>query len=386
MIAPPSGHTHRRPTPRERQRSDGVPPDEQAPSSTGVISRVVRKLMRVSGATGAVLCAGGALTHVLTRRGERRYPPRGRFVVVEGVRLHIVDLGPTAADPGLHGPDLRPTAPDPEARGPDREPPTVVLIHGLKGSSAELTYSIADRLAERYRVLAIDRPGYGFSDAAPHPAGAPRIQARLLRGALRQLDVERPILVGHSLGAALVMAYVVEYPDEAGAGVTLSGHTLPFDGPFGGTSRIAGLPFVGPLLVHTLVTPLGLLAGQWILRAAVRPQKVPREYVRAAVVAAVRPRAFFAGAADIRDCDADMRRFFTRYPAVQTPFVLVAAGADRHISPNESLSLYRLLPHSELREIDGSGHMPFFADPDAVIAAIDRAAELARHAGDAPAT
>lgn len=326
---------------------------------------IARKLQRVLCAAGAVLGAGGAFTTAFTRLTDRRHQPRGRFVEVEGVRLHVVDLGPSGRDADAD----RTTA---------GRPQTVVLIHGMKGSAAEFTFSVAGRLAERYRVLIPDRPGYGFSDPSPEPGGAPRVQARLLRGALKRLGVERPILVGHSLGAALVMAYAVEYPGEAAAAVTLSGHTLPFDGPIGGFSRLADIPFIGPLLVRTLVTPLGLLTGPRILRQAVRPQQVPAAYVRAAVRAAIRPQAFFAAAADARDCDADMRQFFAGYAGIDTPFVIVAADCDRHISPNESLSLHRLLPHSELRDVDGSGHMPFFADPDAVIDAVDRAAELAR--------
>lgn len=335
----------------------------------------MRKLVLFLSAAGAVFGAGGAFTFVFDRSAARRRASGGRFVEIDGIRLHVVDLGARRA----LGEDVSPR----DVRTPPVTTRTVVLVHGLKGSGAEFTFSIADRLAARYRVLVPDRPGYGRSE--PAPDGTPRTQARLLHGALRQLGVERPILVGHSLGAALVMAYAVDYPGELGAAVTLSGHTLPFDGPIGGSSRVADIPVLGPLLVRTLVTPLGLLVGPWILRRAVRPQRVPKDYVRAAVAAAVRPRAFFAGAADARECDADVRRFFTRYPQIETPFVIVAAGADRHISPNESLSLHLLLPHSELREIPGSGHMPFFADPDAVIAAIDRAVLLARRAGDAPA-
>jgi len=317
---------------------------------------IARSLATPVAAAAAALGAARLFTFLYWRHVARRYPPAGVFVTVDGRRLHLVERG----------------AEDAQA---------VVLIHGLRGSSAEFTCSVADRLAERYRVLALDRPGYGASDPLRRDSGAPSAQARALHTALEHLGVERPILVGHSLGAATVMAYAVAYPDDLGAGVTLSGHTLPFDGEFGSRTRLAETPVLAPLLLDTIATPLGLLAGPWILREALKPQTPPPGYTAAALRSALRPGSFRAAAADVRECDRDMRTFFHRYGELAMPFVIVAGSRDRHISPNSSLTLHRLLRHSELREIEGSGHMPFFADPGAVVAAVDRACELAR-AGD----
>jgi pimeloyl-ACP methyl ester carboxylesterase len=387
----------------------------------------VRRSLFALSAAGAFLGAGGAFTWWQTRRTEREYPPAGRFVEVEGLRLHLVDRGPTGpATAGAAPQTARPQIPvDDAAPG---EPtacsaaPTVVLIHGLRGSSADFSFSVLDRLAERYRVLAFDRPGSGYSDTAPaggrdsQPAdtgpagpgghrralprapaddprcttdaavcgpGSPLNQARLLRGALRALGVERPLLVAHSLGAALAMTYAVEYPDALAGIVTLCGHGLPFDGAIGGTSRIADIPLAGRLLVYTLITPLGLFLGPRGLRRTMAPQEPTPEYARAAVRIAIRPRAFFAAADDARECDAGLRTVYRRFGEIRVPLVALAGGSDQIISPNEGLTLSRLLPHAEYRELPGSGHMPFFADPDAVISAVDRAWQLAASAGSA---
>jgi len=347
------------------------------------VTATTRSLAAPIGAAVAVLGAGRLFTLWFWRRAAHLHPPAGIFVTVDGRRLHLVDRGPAGRPPDAAGP--RPASPAPDTPAADDPPsarldapPTVVLVHGLRGSSAEFTFSIVDRLAERYRVLAVDRPGYGASDLLRRRTGAPSAQARALHAALGRLGVERPVLVGHSIGAALVMAYAVAYPDELGAAVTLSGHTLPFDGEFGSTTRLAELPVLAPLLLNTLATPLGLLAGPRILRQALSPQTPPPGYTAAALRSALQPKAFRAAADDVRECDRDMRTFFAHYGELTMPFVLVTGADDRHISPNESLTLHRLLRHSELREIEGSGHMPFFADPDAVVAAVDRACELAR--------
>ena len=69
---------------------------------------------------------------------ERRNPPQGRFIDLDGVRLHYLEQG---------------------------EGPSVVLLHGNVVTAEDFAYSgILDRAAERHRVIAFDRPGMGYSD------------------------------------------------------------------------------------------------------------------------------------------------------------------------------------------------------------------------------
>ena len=80
---------------------------------------------------GAIL-AGGGLTLWLTQRANAAFPPLGRFVTVDGARLHVVVKG---------------------------EGPAIVLLHGAFGTLHDFTNTIADDLARTHRVVAIDRPG-----------------------------------------------------------------------------------------------------------------------------------------------------------------------------------------------------------------------------------
>src|SRR4051812_9937225 len=85
--------------------------------------------------------AAGALAvgnYLLARRSERRHPPEGSFLVVDGVRLHYSDRG--AGTP-------------------------VVLIHGNAVTGADWNRSgVADLLLRDHRVIMFDRPGFGYSD------------------------------------------------------------------------------------------------------------------------------------------------------------------------------------------------------------------------------
>src|SRR3954462_14653443 len=102
---------------------------------------------------------------VVCRAGGNRDLARGRFVEIGGERLHVIEAGPK-----------------------DRAPlGTVVILHGASGSAAEPFLALGRRLAEHYRVLAIDRPGHGWSDRiAGKAAASPIRQAALIAEALRR--------------------------------------------------------------------------------------------------------------------------------------------------------------------------------------------------------
>jgi pimeloyl-ACP methyl ester carboxylesterase len=256
----------------------------------------------------------------------------------------------------------------------------VVLVHGLRGSTRDFEHSVVDMLARRYRVVAVDRPGYGYSERLLTDGASPAAQAELLHGTLQQLGVERPVLVGHSMGAAVVMAYATRFPDETAAFVTLCGHVLPFDGGAGPLAGLVARPVFGALFLRFLVTPLGLLVGPVLLRHVFAPQRPPADYARAATLLAVRPHSFLASSRDRQGMDAGLRAVSKGFAALRPPGVLVAGRADRVVSPNESLSLHRIVPRSELVVLPGVGHMPHFAQPTAVLEAVERAWALADEA------
>jgi pimeloyl-ACP methyl ester carboxylesterase len=302
---------------------------------------------------GAAAGAAALFTVWRTRRTEREYPPAGSVVTARGVRLHLFERG---------------------------SGPPVVLLHGLRGSTRDFECSILGALAERYRVIAVDRPGYGYSERPGARGDSPLVQAELLHDALQQLGVQRPIVVGHSMAAAVALAYAVGYPADTGAVVTLCGHVLPFDGfAAGPLAALATTPVLGRVLASTVFAPFGLLAAPALLRHVFRPQQPPAGYARAATLLALRPRAFVASAEDRRSMDGGLLQIYRQFPGLRAPLVIVTGRADHVLSPAESLSLHRLVPRSEFVMLPASGHMPHFADPEAVIAAIDRAAQLATH-------
>jgi pimeloyl-ACP methyl ester carboxylesterase len=311
----------------------------------------MRRTAALLGYCAALLGVAAAFTRVFHAAMDRLHPPPGRFIEVEGLPLHVVDLDPA-------------------------NPRAVVCVHGLKGSHLEFTLSIADTLSRRYRVVAVDRAGSGYSDGRLS-RGDPRDHARILHEELRLLGVSRPVMVGHSLGCSVLFAYAIAYPDDVAALVAVAPHALPVEHAIGGSARLCRLPVLGPLLEHTLVTPIGMAVGPSLIRMVAMPGRLPNEYARNSVRLAIRARAFSAAACDARDNDTGVRALLPSYGRIGCPVVIVTGGLDRLVSPGRGVELQAMLPTTELVEIPHTGHLPMFTAPDTVVEAVDRAWELA---------
>jgi pimeloyl-ACP methyl ester carboxylesterase len=128
----------------------------------------------------ALALGGLALFSAWTaRQVEKRLPPHGRFIEVDGARIHYLDEG--------SGPKL-------------------LLIHGLAGQTRVFTHSLLDRLKRDYRVVILDRPGSGYSTRPSRASAAIGAQAHTIARFIEALGLERPLVVGHSLGGAIALA------------------------------------------------------------------------------------------------------------------------------------------------------------------------------------
>jgi pimeloyl-ACP methyl ester carboxylesterase len=279
---------------------------------------------------------------------EAASPPLGTFVTVENTTLHVVDRG---------------------------QGPPIVLIHGASGNLRDFTTSIFDELVKTHRVIAIDRPGLGWSDAH---AGAdwcgPDCQARLIHDALTALGVQKPVVLGHSWGGAVAMAYGLEYPDEVKGVLDLSGATHPWTTGVSWYNAACGLPILGPIFVNFLVVPLGAVLVEPGIIGTFRPNAVTPDYrARAGVDLLFRANNFANNAQGSRNLSAFNAKQAERYPDFKPPLIILT-GADDPVVPswNHAQRLKKQLPSAELIEIPGVGHMPHHVAPDQVIAALER--------------
>ena len=291
----------------------------------------------------------------LASRVAHQYPQAiSRFVTVDGARLHFVIKG-----------SGRP----------------VVLIHGNPGSCQDWE-KLYGPLSSRYCGFAFDRPGHGHSDRPNRRPITVDLQARMLHAALKELNVGQPILLGHSWGGALALAYALEFPDDLSGLVLLAPAAFESDDGVSFLTKLPALPFIGDL-INFLFTPLlGASVVRQDLQKAFSPDPVPKHYLRHVLSEWTRPKKVKWYSIDDTLLVASLPKFAPRYADIRVPVAIVTGDSDQIVPAKENAHrLYEALPHSQLIVLEKTGHQIPFTRPDAVVDAIDRVA--ARTAGSA---
>jgi pimeloyl-ACP methyl ester carboxylesterase len=299
-----------------------------------------------------LLAFGAAATALIAWRIEARFPPTGRFVEVAGGRLHYVEAGPEQG----------------RAEG------TVVLLHGASSNQADAMLALGRRLSARYRVIAFDRPGHGWSERIlGADAALPARQAALIAEGLRTIGVKGAVVVGHSWAGAVVPNFALDHRDVTGAIVLLSGVTHPWPGREISWYYHPATSWLGWLFTRTVTTPAGALLVDPVTTTVFAPQEPPAGYVEAARIPLVlRPSVFQANAQDVAGLHDAVTAQSRRYPEIRVPAVVIGGDADRIAWTDlHSRSFAREVPGAKLVVLPGVGHMPHFASTDLVIAEID---------------
>ena len=296
------------------------------------------------------------VTMVGTARIERAYPPVGRLVAVDGGRLHILELG-------------RPDA------------PPIVLLHGASGNLGDMRLALGERLASRYRVILVDRPGHGWSDRPDGRGDAtPPRQAALIHQALAQIGVTRAIILGHSWGGAVAAAYALAYPQDVAGLVLLAPVTHPWPGGVALINHIVTTPVIGPLVARTMILPAGYILMQFGVASVFFPQIPPDSYVsRTALELLLRPAEFVANAQDLVALKAAVTLQAPRYGEIRAPAAIISGDdTDTIVSTDiHSRAIAAQMPQARLTVLPGVGHMVQYAAPDIIVREVDRVAAAA---------
>src|SRR3954469_24423207 len=301
--------------------------------------------------SAAALGAAALYTNKMTREAERKHPPIGRFLQVDGVRLHYIERG-------------------------QGEP--LVLIHGNGTLIQDFTInSLVDRLSERFRVIVFDRPGYGYS-TRPRHLWTPRAHATLFEHALHQLGVEQALVLGHSWGTMVAVALALQAPRLVRGLVLLSGYYFPTARMDVALNTPLAVPGIGDALRHTISPPLARLMLPGGIRAMFAPASVPEHFDRLfPKELMLRPIQLRASMEDAALMTPSVMELEQHYRDLKLPVVILTGGDDQIADVGQqSKRLHKEIPQSELIVLPGLGHMVHHLAPDRVINAIDRAAEL----------
>ena len=107
--------------------------------------------------------------------------------------------------------------------------PLVVFVHGSPGAAdAYLTYLADTVLSRSVRMVALDRPGFGYTSGFGKPEPSQAAQAAAVLAVVDQLAPgQRVVLVGHSLGGPVVCRFAMDYPERTAGLVVVAGSIDP---------------------------------------------------------------------------------------------------------------------------------------------------------------
>ncbi len=289
------------------------------------------------------------------RRVERALPPAGAFVDIDGARIHYIDRG--------------------------QGPVTLLMVHGLGGNAMHFTHSVVDRLARDFRVVVMERPGSGYSTRAIGAAAGPVAQADTVAAFIRALGLDRPVLVGHSLGGAISLAVAVAHPTLVRALALIAPLTMLQPRP---PDVFKGLmvrsPLVRSAIGWTLATPLSMARRDVVLDVVFGPEAVPADFaIAGGGILGMRPSAFVSASTDLMAVSADMPKLVTRYSTLNVPISVLYGTHDRILDPAvHGEQLKALLPQVRLEYVEGAGHMLPLTVPERVVSFVRDVVDRAR--------
>ena len=290
----------------------------------------------------------------MTRRIEAAVPINGRFLEVDGERFHYVE----------------------EGKGPP-----LVMIHGLMGSSRNLTYALSGQLREHFRVITLDRPGSGYSTRHAGTAAGLSNQARQIAGLIKALDLERPLVLGHSLGGAISLALALDHPESVSGLILVAPLTHPQRRlPLVFLSLAVRPGWLRRWMAHTLTMPVGLLTKGSVVKGVFAPDAPPADFAtRGGGLLGMRPDNFYAASTEINQVNDHLPGMVKRYPQLTLPIGLIYGARDQVLDfRKHGQALADTVPGLKLQLVEGRGHMLPITATARVVEVVQQVAKRAR--------
>jgi pimeloyl-ACP methyl ester carboxylesterase len=236
--------------------------------------------------------------------------------------------------------------------------PALVILHGI-GSRATSWAPVAEHLAGSYEVIAIDHRGHG---ASSHPATGYLVDdyADDLTAVIDRLGLERPLVMGHSLGGMTTLEWARRHPERAAA-IVLEDASMRRGGPgvealFDGWITLSRMP-VEEVRAHYAAENPGWSAADIARRAEAITSVAP------GVFAELKANMLLQGGISV----------VPTYAGIISPVLLVYGDVETGgLVPGFDASAFgETVPNAELAHIAGGGHSLHRDSSEAFLAAVE---------------
>ena len=266
------------------------------------------------------------------KKAEQLLPPAGTFAKLGSTRLHYVDQG---------------------------QGPAIVMIHGLAGNLQNFTYGVAAPLAQKHRVICVDRPGCGYSKRSSNADASLEAQADTIVSLLDHLQIESAVFVGHSLGGAISLAAAQRHPDRVKALALIAPLThLPENIPKVFQVFDISSPVIRKILGWTLAIPGILFRISLTLKVVFGPERAPSDFpIRGGGILSLKPQTFITASSDIQNAIWSMPAIEAAFGSLKTPVHVLFPQEDRILDCKlNGEDLPSRIPGTQIALVSG-GHM-----------------------------
>jgi pimeloyl-ACP methyl ester carboxylesterase len=238
----------------------------------------------------------------------------------------------------------------------DPEGQAILFLHGFSQCSLSWSRQLTSDLAQHYRLVAMDLRGHGSSDKPRDGYDDSKLWADDVDAAIRELNLDQPIVCGWSYGPLVILDYIRHYGEEA----------------IGGIHFVDAITKLGSEEAMSVLTPefLGLVPGFFSIDAEesvrslesllgmcfARDVSAAERYLMLGYNVSVPPfvrQALFARAFDNDDVLSKIR----------TPVLITHGAADAIVRRTAVDQHHARVAHAQIHIMENAGHAPFWDDP-----------------------
>lgn len=199
-----------------------------------------------------VIVLSAIFTKLTSRKIKRSIPKFGKTTVLQDAEIHWYESG---------------------------QGKPIIMLHGLAGNLRNFTYALVGKLDQDYRVIAIDRAGCGWSTRSKSECATLQEQARIISEFIDKEQIEKPLIVGHSLGGAIALALALEYKNKI-SGLALICPATQIIDKIPDMFKFLNIssPLIRFFVAHTFSSLFGILTRKETFKAAFAPEAICNDF------------------------------------------------------------------------------------------------------------
>ena len=242
----------------------------------------------------------------------------------------------------------------------------IIMLHGLAGNLRNFTYALTDKLNQDYRVIAIDRAGCCWSKRSRPESATLQEQARIISEFIEKEKIEKPLVVGHSLGGAIALTLALEHKNKI-SGLALICPVTQMIDDIPDIFRFLNISnkWFRIFLAYTLSSLIGILTREKSFKTAFSPEPVCDDFaIKGGGDFALSSNSFIKTSEDLTFAISSAPSVVGREKELKLPTGVLFGEDDEILDAKLHGEKFSELTGAELKILPNKGHMLPLTEPE----------------------